>query len=253
MGLSVALLQSWIPGGNTCFDGPAWSLSIEAAFYVAFPVLALLIGRLSVRSLALLTVMVCLLYLLMGQAMNLAPNGGAFFPVFILGMLAGRLYSIRGSSIGGRFAPAAVIAAFTALVLIGIGPYGTLFVRSTYLLPVLAVLLFALAVGGGWIGKILASPALVALGEASYGLYIVHWPVLEWYTHLLGVPFGEPAANDRYAWPLFIAYLVAVVALSLWLYRVVEVPARRIIRGWGAPRRTSPQRVMPALSAQGAD
>lgn len=41
LGLSVVLLQSWFPFANGRFNGPGWTLSVEALFYALFPMLFL--------------------------------------------------------------------------------------------------------------------------------------------------------------------------------------------------------------------
>lgn len=38
LGLSVVLQQSWLPFSNGRFNGPGWTLSVEALFYALFPV-----------------------------------------------------------------------------------------------------------------------------------------------------------------------------------------------------------------------
>jgi peptidoglycan/LPS O-acetylase OafA/YrhL len=62
------------------------------------------------------------------------------------------------------------------------------------------------------------------LGEASYGIYLLHWPLWMWLQHLGAVPAAP------FALPYFAAYLVLTVALSLLSLRLVEMPARRAIR-----------------------
>jgi peptidoglycan/LPS O-acetylase OafA/YrhL len=41
LGLSVVLFQSWFPFANGRFNGPGWTLSVEALFYALFPLLFL--------------------------------------------------------------------------------------------------------------------------------------------------------------------------------------------------------------------
>jgi peptidoglycan/LPS O-acetylase OafA/YrhL len=62
------------------------------------------------------------------------------------------------------------------------------------------------------------------LGEASYGIYLLHWPLWMWLQHLGAMPAAP------FALPYFAAYLVLTVALSLLSLRLVEMPARRALR-----------------------
>src|SRR5882672_10730014 len=45
------LLQAWVPGAALAWNPPAWSLSVEAFFYLMFPLLIVWLGRARNRSL----------------------------------------------------------------------------------------------------------------------------------------------------------------------------------------------------------
>jgi peptidoglycan/LPS O-acetylase OafA/YrhL len=49
----LALVQSWVPEYTTCLDNPSWSLSCELFFYALFPLLLLLVRRVSTPRLGL--------------------------------------------------------------------------------------------------------------------------------------------------------------------------------------------------------
>jgi peptidoglycan/LPS O-acetylase OafA/YrhL len=50
LGVAGVMQQSWLPWMAMWGNAPAWSLSVEAFFYLVFPLLAPLVGRLSVRA-----------------------------------------------------------------------------------------------------------------------------------------------------------------------------------------------------------
>lgn len=50
LGVAGVMQQSWMPWMSMWGNAPAWSLSVEAFFYLVFPLLAPLVGRLSLRA-----------------------------------------------------------------------------------------------------------------------------------------------------------------------------------------------------------
>jgi len=78
---------------------------------------------------------------------------------------------------------------------------------------------------------VLAARVTVYLGQASYAMYILHIPLLWWYSRL------EP----RWLGPLpsivsGLLYALVVVAVSATVFRFFEDPANRLIRGWARAR-----------------
>jgi peptidoglycan/LPS O-acetylase OafA/YrhL len=67
---------------------------------------------------------------------------------------------------------------------------------------------------------------MIRLGEASYALYVLHWPLWDWVTRI----FPAPAPDASARLPFFLVYLGLLIALSLLAWRYLEHPARRAIR-----------------------
>ena len=90
-----------------------------------------------------------------------------------------------------------------------------------------APLVYGLACVGTPAAGLLSRGTLVALGEASYGAYILQFPV-NWCVslvdkHTLRLGQSHPLAA-------FAVYLAAVIAASLLAFRLIEEPARRWLR-----------------------
>src|SRR5262249_55110929 len=102
-------------------------------------------------------------------------------PEFLVGIALGRLYLQRGPEArasGGWLAPTALAG---LRVVLGLGDrLPELLLHDGLLAPLFAVLVYGLACGGGLLGRLLAAPVLVRLGEASYALYILHVPMRSW-------------------------------------------------------------------------
>lgn len=102
-----------------------------------------------------------------------------------------------------------------------------LLIQSGYLAPVVAILLVAVACGARPFARVLRARPLIALGTASYALYIVQEPFQYYWSKIVKLDLGRPA------W--FALFLVVLLAVSFAAERVVEVPARRrIIERFGA-------------------
>ena len=235
--LEFLLLQAWYPSAKLVWNLPAWSVSVECLFYALFPVLAPAMARLS-RPMALVVAYGLVIAATACRAEFLAWPGTlagrpdlqfqAYFPLlllpqFIFGMVLGRLFAF------GPSRPATVHAAMlgigTAALVIAFGFGDTLpwWVRSDMVLVVMFGLVIFGGAGATSIVPMLARPTPVLLGEASYAIYILHVPLIFWWAGLrsLGLP----------AWLSVSVYVAMVLVVSLFVYRRVEVPLRRLIAG----------------------
>jgi peptidoglycan/LPS O-acetylase OafA/YrhL len=85
--------------------------------------------------------------------------------------------------------------------------------------------------GGGWLARVLAARVTVYLGQASYAMYILHIPLLWWYSRLEPRWLGPlPSAASG------LLYAAVVIAVSATVFRFFEDPANRLIRGWARAR-----------------
>lgn len=87
-----------------------------------------------------------------------------------------------------------------------------------------AVILVGADPGRWGVGRLLGHPWLAGLGDASYALYLVHWPILVAY--IVHIEADQPDLLEGGA-------IVAVsLMLAIVLHRVVERPLRRLTSGW---------------------
>jgi peptidoglycan/LPS O-acetylase OafA/YrhL len=97
------------------------------------------------------------------------------------------------------------------------------------LVALLALTIFGTALSSGHATRILGSRPLVWLGEISYSVYMVHFPVLIVIRRLwerLGFAQWQPAGR-MFA---FMATVALILALAAMLFYVVERPARSRLR-----------------------
>ena len=258
LGRNILLVQSYDPGSVLSGLGPAWSLSVEAIFYVTLPLLVLVTMRLR------------------GTRVSRHPRVAALVPpaVLLAVGLSGKLvatFLVRGQGPGtgwigdwhsviersfwanaDLFAFGMVVAVLsvdvddgvlslprlwrpTATMLalvVGLGAVvlseAGFFNRYHYDLAMAAacsMLLAAVVLGGPRRSRlvgILETRPLVAVGIVSYSLFLWHEPLVRWLEH-----HGFTMAG-RVGFGLNVAILLASsLVLSTLTYRLVEAPALR--------------------------
>jgi peptidoglycan/LPS O-acetylase OafA/YrhL len=212
---SLTLTHDWIPGVQTP-NMPAWSVSAEWFAYILFPALCLVL----VRSRWLIP-----LYAAAGLGLAFFQPFGNYGPAhvlsgFLVGMAAYQIWvGVDQISLARVTGPLIVVAiAFWAS-----NPEPPMAVG----LVLFATLLVAAANPADYLGRLLSWRASVYLGEISYSLYMVHWPVR------VMVRYGLDGAGllPRIPPPgLVFLYVVATVVLAVASYHYVEIPGRAALR-----------------------
>jgi peptidoglycan/LPS O-acetylase OafA/YrhL len=251
------LLQGYDGDTLTGGIGQAWTLSVELAFYVLLPFVALGVRRLPGRGLqpelAVLGAMIAAS--MTWQAIVVAtvePSNPSWAPLvtmlpaqldhFALGMglatlsaaaAAGRPAGLRAERIAGRhgWAPWALAAVAFALVGHGIDtgaavPDGLIEhgLRGLVALGLMIPAVLGVA-AGGVPRRILAAPGLAWLGLVSYGIYLWHLDLIELLDDA-GVPGGG----------VVVLGVLASVAAGAASWHLVERPAIRLGRRIAPPR-----------------
>ncbi len=241
------MVQMW---SQPYFDGsswvgPAWSISAEWVAYVLFPLTALVyfrLARLPRRLLGLLAVLAVL-----PMAMLSGVTGNPYFPYSWLvrigvGFTSGVLVylAVRHVPLTDRVRRAAawcslalvgliVVGLFVGDALIGVrtgdGEHGGMVL---VLFPMLVGVL-ALSVGRGP-ARLLSTDWAVHGGRISYSLYLVHIPIFEvlWTAMIRWQVIGPDTPGGV---ALAFGGLVGVFVAAHLLWRFVEEPARKRLRG----------------------
>lgn len=215
------MLQAWFEPMVLKWNGPSWSLSVEALFYLVFPGLALLAVRLD-RTGAICAGLGSLVLLHLAHLAKL-PLPLVSLPLFLLGISLASLH---------RFVkPVSWLRPISVLILvvvIGNLPWIEVNVpgSSALFAACFGFLVFTFATGSSSQAG-LAAPWLVLLGEASYSLYIIHEPLAALFQAV-----GKRMGGLTMASPvLFWSYLVGAVLFSIFLYRKLELPMQKALLG----------------------
>jgi peptidoglycan/LPS O-acetylase OafA/YrhL len=238
--LTPLLLQGWHPALSTFWNTPAWTMSTEAFFYLLFPWLITRRRPRQTRTMLLILVSVWLCSLVLpGLYMYFNPDGDVhpdrysvgiwmralkFMPVqhlfsFLFGMTLGFLNEkIRPES---RKRLALGIFAFAALyLLLCVGdhlPYAMM--HDGLLMPLFAGVVLCLA-GSNPIASFFGLLPFIAIGEASYCLYLLHFNL---WTLLHDSHFLEK--SGLIVFDPWISYLLLIIA-ALLTKRFIERPGR---------------------------
>ena len=245
---NLLLVQAWIPRESIYFgwNGPAWSLSCEAFFYLLLPVVLPRVVRLSARGrLRLASALVALDIVLavvasvgtpretsvldsqfgfIGWLVYICPLGR--LPEFVIGLVAallirdGQLPRVRLSVAVGAVAAAYTATYASAHFVVQVG-----ILVVPFALLVVALAQHELTGGRSW----LAGRGWVVLGEWSYAFYLTHHLLLQ----VAQRAVGEVGNYRAIAWVTVL--LAAAVLVAGGLFRFVERPAERRLRA--APTR----------------
>lgn len=112
---------------------------------------------------------------------------------------------------------------------------------NVLLVPFFTLLIYGVAFNEGPIATFFSLPLLVLLGEASYALYLLHFPINDWLSHIVTHFHISRNPYVTQTKPYFLAYVAISITASILTFRYVKEPARKAIKRAFA-RRALPQR-----------
>jgi peptidoglycan/LPS O-acetylase OafA/YrhL len=251
--LSLFALQAWTPLSQS-WNGPGWSLSVEAFFYFIFPLVLPIIVKMRPTRLAILLgfLWLSMISLTVAHEHNLIPPDvwGSYImyqplfwmPTFLLGIATYRL-ATQWSLVPDQIASVISVASLVALlVLAGLlsPPTGGDFLVNGGAAPLIALIVLAYSHPRCLSSRLLGSAPLEFLGVASYVIYIIQaplWHIFRAVTDHLGHLVSQPVVQD---WQ-FVLYLVYLVGAALFIQRFVERPAQHYLSRKGTAARTAPR------------
>lgn len=247
--LNLTLLQAWLPEHALTINAPGWSLSVEAFFYLTFPLLVLQIRKVSISP-KILMLSALMLWLITQVALTMVQEWGdykgwtsvthglvCYLPIshycsFMLGLAGSQIVLERRRVLGNDVTSILAIGCASALVVeitnneAAISSYVNVQFAygSSLLAPIFLLLIVAIASATPTVSRMLSSRPLVLLGECSFSLYILQFPVYLLCTAFVAAPLRLGPV------PAFLAYFVLLVAVSLVSFVCFERPVNTFLR-----------------------
>ncbi len=239
--LGLFALQAWTPLSQA-WNGPSWSISVEAFFYVMFPFV--LPKVLKTRSHRLVTVL-CVLWLVM-ISLTVAHERNViheqlwhsyimyqpvfWMPTFLLGMATYRLAN-RWSRVPDAIATLVSLSSLAVLALLGglLSPHsGGDFIVNGGAAPLIAIVVLAFSHPRCLSTRLLGCRPLAFLGGASYVVYILQAPLWHMFRAVSDRLRHANTQSPVKDWQ-FLLYLPLLLAVALLAQRLVERPAQRYL------------------------
>ena len=241
---NLTLTQAWGLARTASWNHPSWSISAEWAAYLAFPAFAAATWPLRRRpalalagTLGVLFAGYALFPLTSGFPLTQATiSWGALriAPPFLYGCALHLAWRDRPAP------PAREAGLAASLFTVMIAAAASLGASDAVVVAAGGGLILALAGMAGAGSRVLASPAWVWLGEASFALYMVKAP---W--ELLGGNLLKRSLHlaDGAPWPLlpWLAFVAAALPVAALAHHLVERPARVALRRLGELRPARPR------------
>jgi len=240
----LLMLQSFGLHSIYTWNVPAWSISAEFAAYIIFPVFAFMLYRFKNSTPIVISALIFFIYWLLAFKFSKANGTTGRFNLdqtYDYGYLRGIAGFLAGGMIYQLFlkkifwflkADAMLFVLF--VLLFACLHYG---VTDLVFIPVFLLLVLSAAYNTGHIKRFLSNRFLQWLGDISYSVYLMQFPLMilvivslphfgiSWNgVYSLHLPYWQAALSCI----LFLAVLIGVSALS---YHYIERPFRKLING----------------------
>jgi peptidoglycan/LPS O-acetylase OafA/YrhL len=230
---SLVMMQMWMQA-SAAINGPSWSLCVETIFYVSFPFCGPWLWKLGKRQVWIAASLLYVIEVAMSGAIyHRRPyhvpglDIVSFIAIFGLGVLVARWQSLNTEETqnDSRLKRKAwFVFALASLCAVGVASsaywLNRMNLQPAYILaPVFMAWIWSLSVTQILPAWLLSARWLVVLGEASFGLYLIHMPV----RHAFEMLHWDGSARS---YPLYLGICIGLSLLSLYY---LETPARRMI------------------------
>ena len=247
--LNTTLLQAWVSPYPNSFNYPSWSLSVEIFFYLIFPLLIIIAYRIPFKILvALISIFWISDQILHAYLLNTIYTGSPSFthdllfynPLvhlnsFLIGTIGGIWFTKnynkqihQGKNII-LLLTSMLLLSFTLLYLKDIphllGLNFRVSIRAGILAPFYLLFLVTLSFDKTILSKILSHRFFVLLGDISYSVFILQYPVHTLYKKTIEPHFLNHSNTEH-----FYAYLFFLIIISYFTFKYIEKPARDKLR-----------------------
>jgi len=238
--VNLFLVQGCFTQYLLSMNPPSWSLSVLWFFYALFPFLLRRVLRMSRMASTTFTWLLwtasvvsyaIILEIIGGRETSASHRFFLYGPllhlnVFVMGIWSAILFKEAHGRIRQKQSTALIVVSIVTMIIVLLfvkNPDSRLFQNGIFA-PLFVMLIFGLITDRSWLSRILTSRPCVLLGEISYCVYILQWPVIN-YTGILMRRLGiSVTPTER-----FYIILAILLVVSFSVHSLVEKPGRRIV------------------------
>lgn len=223
---SLLMVQSWGFTYKLVWNIPAWYVSALVCAYLAFPFIAWGVSKIPpaqrgpflIVAMSLATIALHIAF----QARAFpAPNDQSPLRAILEFTLGYGIAQLRAGPAWKRHLQLPV------LILVFVGFHMAW--RDWQILMLLALFLWTLLDDEGLVARVLGSRPLVWLGAASYGIFLVHQPILSWFDALGRASWSDQVWilwSENFSWNIALRFVV-IILVGWAAQRFIATPAQK--------------------------
>lgn len=213
--LNILLIQEWGLKSFASFNEPSWSISVEILMYIIFFIIALK-QNIFVNSLLIIIISSIVFF-----KFKLIGYGGY---CFFIGGLSYLIINKINLNIKNKVLIMLIIILVSSIILFlnNFNPVINKIILLSITFPSLINFLYLFNKIFSNFGK-----KLRILGDISYSIYLMHYPVIFMYVYVLNIFNNKISFNSIHT---FLIYLSLTSIISFLTYKFFELPLKKLIR-----------------------
>ena len=245
--LNITMLQSWIPKMAMTLNYPGWSLSVELLFYACFPLIFSFLRKKSLSFSAITILIFWITSQVFYQLISLDKMDILFYSIkdiqfhpifhlneFFIGILTGFVFIKTPKTFASNSINMFLGMSLVILLIFLLKYPLDLRYHNGLLAVIFSPIIFLISKNNGRISTFFSGKVFIYLGEISYGIYLLQYPVWGTLTdYRLEKYFGVTNSLFNNTTIFFIRFMVLIL-LAAFSFRFIEGPMRKSIRKLGA-------------------